>query len=131
MSKHPAAPDIHFVPLGKITIFAVTESELLEIKKGSSDSVFFAWGLSCLFLFVPTLLSMLVLETKNQKISTAYLVVTIVSGLASSVLFWLWKHHKTNTYTIVEAIIARKPPHGIQSPDSTLPPAITAEPDQV
>lgn len=122
---HHPAPDIDFVPLGKITVYAVTEAELIEIKRGSADSVFFACGMSCLSLCIPTALSMLVMQSGSQTIMSIYAAVAALSGVAGIVLLLIWKRYKSQTCSTIEAIIARKPPAGVQSPDSPLPPAIS------
>jgi hypothetical protein len=123
-SPHHIAPDIDYVPLGKITVYAVTHAELVEIKRGSADSVFFACGMSCLSLCIPTALSMLVLPTSTPKVMSIYTAVAVLSGVAGVVLLLIWRRYKTQTCSTIETIMARKPPVGVQSPNSPLPPAM-------
>jgi hypothetical protein len=124
--KHSVTPEVEFVPLGKMTVYAVTEMELLEIQRGSADSIFLVFGVACLSLCLPTALSILLLDSKNVKTYSAYCVIAILSGIAGLVLLFFWNFHRTNTQSTVEIIFERKTAVGLQAPNSPLPPAMKA-----
>ncbi|HEY5041719.1 MAG TPA: hypothetical protein VIK53_06910 [Verrucomicrobiae bacterium] len=120
---HPSQGEIDWVPLGKITVYPVTEDELHNLEKGSPDSLFLTIGIACLTTGIGAFLSLLALDKASQKVFLIYLVVAIIGALCGLILLLLWCFYSEDNRGVIKKIRARKPPIGDQLPTSPLPPA--------
>jgi hypothetical protein len=126
-SQHPIAPDVNFVPLGTLTVYAVTEGELQDIKKGSPDSWLLASSTACASLCVPTALSILALDPKLPLyVHFIYWTVAVLTGIVAIAFSLRWLYCRNKTHTAIQRIMNRKQAVGVQSEDSLLQPAMVA-----
>jgi hypothetical protein len=122
-------PEIDWVPLGRITVYHVTETELDGLGRGSPDSVFLTFGVFALTAGLSFLASLLAMDAPTTSVLAVFVVLTAVGILAGLVLLALWWVFRRGNKTLIETIKARRLPHGDQIEPSPLPPAAASEPE--
>jgi len=124
-NPHPSEPEIDWVPLGKITIYPVTEQELTALEKGSPESIFLTFSIFCLSVGVSAVLSIFAIDTNNLRVLVIYLVISILGMMIGVVLLCLWYVFRKDGHSVIQSIRSRKKvAHGNQLPGSSLPPAV-------
>ncbi len=89
--KGESAPIINRVPLGKLTIFEITEAELQALEHGSPESSHFNLGIAALSVACSFLVALLTTTIDNLKTFCVFVIVTAVGllgGVAFSILWW-------------------------------------------
>ncbi len=119
--------ELDWIPLGKLSIYPISEHELDSLERGSPDSIFLTFGVASLSVGFTSLLSLLTLESKDAVVLIVFVCVTIIGLLAGVVLMALWLHYRKHTSDVLSCVRKRKKPHGEQLGTSDLQPAGTAE----
>jgi len=114
--------ELEFVPLGKLTIYPITEHELNALKNGSPESIYLTFGIACLTTALTAFLSVITLSTNNPSVINIYWIIIIIGFLAGCVLMALWHHYKGQNLAILENVRNRKSPEGTQIGPPDLPP---------
>lgn len=114
-------PAIHRVRLDKIKIFDVKEDELDALERGSPDSVLLNVAIFTLSTGASFFISLLTTQIESIFTFCVFVIVTIVSFLASVVLLLLWWRCRKQTGSIIAGIREREVvPEGIQVSGETV-----------
>jgi len=108
------APSIDFVPLGTLTVFAITQAELDALERGSPESLYLnlAVGVSSAAVSFSVALA----TTKIESIRTFcfFVNVTVIGYLAAITFGLLWWQARRSLKTVAQEIRQRRIPKGIQ-----------------
>lgn len=115
--------ELDFVPLGKLTVFPITEHELDSLQRGAPDSIFLTFGIAALSVSITAFLSVIALTTESTIVSIVYWIVIVVGFLAGLVLLALWNHYRGHNGQILDTVRKRKNPEGEQIASLGLQPA--------
>lgn len=102
--------------LDTLTIYEISEDELLTIERGSPDSIYLTIAIALLSFASAIFCSLLVTEIKSTVVMIVYVLIVIVGFVIGFILLVLWK--RTESYVSACITIIRKrlpPPEGEQA----------------
>ncbi len=103
--------------LDTLTIYEISEDELLTIERGSPDSVYLTIAIALLSFSSAIFCSLLVTEIKSTLVTIVYVLIVIVGFIVGSILLILWKRTKSSVSACITIIRKRlPPPEGEQTP---------------
>ena len=91
-----------------ITIYDVTESELIEIESGNAVDWLFNAAIACATTTVSFIVTLTTTKIENVKLFYSYVILTCVSAVSTMVLFINWKVLKGKRDNVIVRIKARK-----------------------
>ena len=112
-------PTIEWVPLGKLTVFHVSEAELDALERGSPESLFLNLGIATLSIATSLLIALLATNIPNTKTFIVFVVVCAVCFVAGVTFGLLWWQLRRSLKKVAQEIRDRKPPEGIQEDGNT------------
>jgi len=112
-------PTIEWVPLGKLTVFHVSEAELDALERGSTESLFLNLGIATLSIAISLLISLLSADIPSTKTFTVFVVVCTVCFIGGVMFVLLWWQSRKSLKKVAQEIRNRKPPEGIQEDGAT------------
>lgn len=110
MAKQAVSPVVRIAPLGELRVYLITESELAELERGSSASLFLNFALFFLGLAIPLFFTIRVTTFPSDRTFTVFVVffaVTLVAGVVSLALWF--RVHRSSTQ-LAQLIRSRMPP---------------------
>ena len=116
MPKPPAIldPAIHRVRLDRLTIFEITEAELDEAERGSSESLFLNFALSTISIAMSLTVTLLTTKIDSNRVFIGFMVATMVSWMSGLICLTIWIRFKRSSTSVFKRIRARLPGEGIQ-----------------
>ncbi len=112
--KSQLDPVIHRVPLGQLTIWDVTESELQSLERGLPDSPYLSLGIATFSVAVSFSISLATTTIDSIKTYCLFVIVAVVGYLAAATYGLLWWQWRRSHKTVAQEIRSRRPPEGIQ-----------------
>lgn len=95
--------------LDDIEIFPVTKEQLDGLEKGSASDLFLEFAIGLSSIFASFLCSLIILDFKdNSKAFVVYTIICSISGLASAILFFLWRLFRKERNSIIKKIREQK-----------------------
>ena len=107
-------PEVRRARFDRLTIYEVSEEELDILAQGSVESTLFNFAVFTASVFVSFLVSLLSTTIPSERTFTVFVVITAISGLASSLLFVVWLRTRRSVRAIIQRIRDRLSPQGIQ-----------------
>lgn len=111
---HSLPPTIHWVPLGKLTVYHITEHELDLLERGTPESTYFGFGVFLLTTGISFLASLLTTDIKSIWLFNVFTVIASVGILGGILLLIVWMRFQRSAKRITKIIRDRKPPEGQQ-----------------
>lgn len=96
--------------LDSIEVFEVTDYELNELLKGYSGSIFFNMAIFFCSIATSFVIALLTADV-SDRIFNIFTIVIIVSYVASTILFIIWKASKKSISQIIAKIKSRGKSH--------------------
>ena len=91
--------------MGDIEIFPVTKEQLEQIEKGTNSDLFLEIALCLVSVFASFLCSLIVVDfVKYPTTFTFFLMVCIISGITSIIMFLLWWRNRQSKHELIEKI---------------------------
>lgn len=88
---------IQYVRLGTLTVFEISEEELLKLEQGSPYSILLNLGFSLLSVGISFLITILTVPIVSERVYNTFLIATILGILSGVILLLIaWKHYKSN-----------------------------------
>jgi hypothetical protein len=112
--NQPLAPAIHRVPLDKLTIFEITESELEALERGSPESIYLNLGVGVISIAVSFSIALATTNIESVKTFCFFVIVTVIGYLAGLTFGLLWWQSRRSLKTVAQEIRRRGTPEGIQ-----------------
>ena len=91
-----------------ITIYDVTESELVEIESCNAVDWLFNVAIACITTTISFVVTLTTTEIENERLFYAYVILACVSGAAAIGFFVKWKILKGKRDNVIVRIKARK-----------------------
>lgn len=107
-------PAIEWVPLGKLTIFSITEAELEALERGSPESVYLNLGIAVMSIAISFSISLATTTIESIKTFCFFVVVAAIGYLAALTFGLLWWQSQTSLRKVAQEIRNRRTPQGIQ-----------------
>jgi Flp pilus assembly protein TadB len=116
----PPQPVVRIAPVGELNVYQVTESELDELAKGGTSSLWLNFALALL----PTGVGIVVTMRSSQLSDTNFVLFTCVAVILfviGAICFVVWVVGYKSSRKLVEQIKRRMPPPAqqIQTPSPT------------
>src|SRR4051812_1717946 len=83
-------PESRRARLDSLTISEVSEEELETLARGSVESTFFNFAVFTGSTFISFLVALLSTNIPSDRTFAVFVIITVVSGLASALLFIVW-----------------------------------------
>jgi len=90
-----------------LTLFEVTDGELQTLERGSPNSVFLNFAIFFISSAVSFLITLLTVAIESNRTFTAFLVFTVLFGIAGVVLLVLWWRTRNEVSEALKAIRQR------------------------
>lgn len=97
-----------YIKTGIVKIYQVKEYELDELGKGNQADIYLNFAIACSSVFFSFLASLLSLNISQNTAFYIFVCITIISFLASTVLFTLWWNQKKSKEDILRKIKANE-----------------------
>jgi len=91
-----------------ITIYDVTESELVEIESCSPVDWLFNLAIACITTTISFTVTLTTTRIENERLFYSYVILTSISALSAIGLFFNWKILKGKRDDVIVRIKARK-----------------------
>jgi hypothetical protein len=114
VAKQNLAPVIRFAPLGELRVYAITETELEQLERGSLASLYlnfalFFWGVAG-SLFA-ALLTATIPSVRVFVVFVVFFGITLVAAVIQTIF---WRLHHKSSGGLAKRIRDRMPPPAIQ-----------------
>lgn len=113
MAGHPL-PEIRRAPIGRLTIYEISESELEVIERGSPDSLFLTFSIFLLSVAISFSVTLATTTIPSNRTFQVFVIVTVIGYLGGVILIALWLRHRKSTKAITQTIRKRLLPEGEQ-----------------
>jgi hypothetical protein len=101
----------------EVIFYIIKDSELVDLERGSPDSILLNFAVFFLSTFASFLAALLSASIPHQRTFLVFVVITTVSGAAGFVLLVLWLFSRRRVSSVVRTIRDRlEPEAGIQEP---------------
>lgn len=104
------------MPLGKLTVYHITEHELDLLDRGTPESTYFGFGVFLLSTGLSFLTALLTTDTKSIWLFCVFAVIASVGIIGGILLLIVWIRFQRSAKRITKIIRDRKPPEGQQQP---------------
>lgn len=92
-----------------IEIFPITKEQLDALERGAVSDLFLEIGLCLVSVFASFLCSLIVLDfTTSPKAFDFFMVICIVSGISSIIMFLLWWRNRKDKNKLITKIKSQK-----------------------
>jgi hypothetical protein len=114
-------PAIRRGRISQLTIYEVTEDELMTLARGGPESVLF--NLAVFFASIAgTAVVALLTATMSIIILFVFIVVAVATTIAAITLLMIWRRRRVDSEAVVARIKDRLPPQGEAIPVDPAPP---------
>ena len=112
--KRQLEPAILRVLLDKITIYDITDSELESLERGSPESILLNLAIAVASIAVSFSIALATTEITSTKTFCVFVIVTVVSYIASITLGLLWWQKRGSVKSVAGIVRNRPSSEGIQ-----------------
>jgi hypothetical protein len=112
------APAIHRVPLDKLTIFEITESELESLEHGSPESLFLNLAVAVVSTAISFSVALATTQIDSTKTFCFFVIIMIIGYLSGITFAMLWWRSHRSLQSVSKNIRGRRVPQGIQEETS-------------
>lgn len=109
-SENSLSPVIRRAKFDTLTIYEISEEELLIIEKGSPDSIYLTISIALISFAMAIFCSLLVTDIKSSIVMTLYIVIVVVGFVVGGIMLLLWNKSKDSVSVCVANIRRRLPP---------------------
>lgn len=109
-SENSLSPVIRRAKFDTLTIYEISEEELLIIEKGSPDSIYLTISIALISFAMAIFCSLLVTDIKSSIVMTLYIVIVVVGFVVGGIMLLLWNKSKDSVSICVANIRRRLPP---------------------
>ena len=102
-------------PVGKLTIFEVTEAELETLERGAPVSLFLNLGIFVLSTAISFSVTLATTTIASDRLFTFFVVITVVGYLAGLTFGLLWWFARRSVRSVAQEIRKRLPPKGVRA----------------
>ncbi|WP_445945219.1 hypothetical protein [Shewanella sp.] len=110
--NHEIPPAIRRARFDQLTIYEISEDELITLEKGSPDSVYLSISIAFLSSAISCSVAVPSIHIGSQKLLFAFISFIILGYIVGGVLMILWLKSKSSVSTCVKKIRNRLPPEG-------------------
>ncbi|WP_336194451.1 hypothetical protein [Providencia stuartii] len=103
-------PVIRRAKFDTLTIYEISEEELLIIERGSPDSIYLTISIALISFAMAIFCSLLVTDIKSNIVMTVYIVFVVVGAVVGGIMLLLWKRSKNSVSVCIANIRKRLPP---------------------
>jgi len=112
--KSQLDPAIHRVRLDRLTIFEITEAELVALERGSPESLFLNLAIAALSVASSFLAALLSTTIDATRTFCVFVIVCSIGFLAGLTFALLWWQSRRSLKNVAREIRSRMPPEGVQ-----------------
>lgn len=109
-------PEIRRARVERLTIYEVTESELVILQKGSPDSVYLNFAIFLLSMAVAFTIALLTTKIISVTVLIFFIMFIVFGYIGGFFLLILWYRNRSSVYDCINTIQKRLPPEGISEP---------------
>ena len=110
-----------------LTVYDVTESELLDLERGSPANIFLNFAIFLLSAAVSFLIALFSTDIQSTKTFCVFVIIAVVGLIGGVVLFVIWKKSKETTSAIIQRIKDRVPKEDAKDLDAQQEDAVDKE----
>ena len=110
-------PAIHHVPLGRLRVFHISEAQLEELERGSTESIYFNFAIGVLSVAISFTATLATATFTSDRAFYVAVIIMVIGYLAGAVLFRLWFVDRKSLKRVSSEIRSRIPPKGEQATD--------------
>ena len=109
-SIHESSDSLHVnrAKVDSITIYDVTESELVEIESCNAVDWLFNVAIACMTTTISFVVTLTTTKIESERLFYSYVILTCISGVAAIAFFVNWRILKGKRDNVIVRIKARK-----------------------
>ncbi len=102
-------PEIRRAPLGQLTSYEISESELEALEKGSQDSIYLNFAIFLLSIAISFTVTLIVSPISSLFIFMAFMNLSVIGYLGGVFLLLLWYKNQKSAIKVADNIRKRLP----------------------
>ena len=119
--KNQLDPAIQRIPLNKLRIFEISETELEALERGSPESIYLNLAIAVLSVAISFIIALATTKIDNDRMFYVFVIVAVVGGIAGITFGLLWLVSRRSLKNVSAEIRSRIPPEGVQEDSDGVP----------